>query len=302
MSAIRPSFLIVAGAEKCGTTSLFGYLAAHPGTCVSRRKETDYFRQLQVNLAGYLEQFPVAADAQRLHVESSPGYLAEAESVAPRMAAVVPDARLVFVVRDPIDRLRSSFRFYKNRLHVPEAMTFDAFARLCLAHEKGDEFAAPADIKPWHRAALSRGRYERLLRPFEQHFPATQRLVLRHEDLTKDARAAMQSICRFASLDPSFFESFSFERENVSFMARRQGLQRVAILVNDRFEVVWRRFPTLKRRLLGAYKRVNQRPLDKDVLSEGISATLTSWYAPTYRWLGDFHARAELVRDQRHHG
>lgn len=87
-------FLIVGGAEKAGTTSLYRYLAAHPEVCASLSKETDYFRRANPDRNQYLEQFPPIADGQRLRLESSPGYLAEAEVVAPAIARVVPDAML----------------------------------------------------------------------------------------------------------------------------------------------------------------------------------------------------------------
>lgn len=282
--------LIIAGAEKCGTTSVYTYLAAHPGTCPSTHKETDYFRRPDADLAGYLACFPRLHDDRCLLVESSPAYMALAEEVAPRIARSVPEARIVFLLRDPIARLRSSFRFYKSRLHVPQAMSFDAFARLCLAHEGGH---APQDhgLKPWHIEALARGRYERQLPPFEACFPDSQRLILTQDELNAAPRPTMQAICRFAGLDPAFFEGFAFTRENVSFLARHPSVQRAAIAVNDRFEPVWRRFPSVKRRLLQAYKGFNERSLEPDALDPQTETALRTLYAPTYAMLADLGVR-----------
>lgn len=278
--------LIVAGAEKCGTTSLFGYLSAHPQVRSSVVKETDYFRREDVSLDGYLAQFHRRNDESALLVESSPGYLAEAQAVAPRVASVVPDARLLFVLRDPIDRVRSSFRFYKSRLHVPEAMTLDDFVDRCLRFDGSAASAQSLALKPWHLRALERGRYDLLLPEFERRFPPSQILLLRFEALNRNTGKAVSEVCRFAGIDGGFYDDFEFARENAGFTAKRRGVQRVALLVNNRLERLWRRHPALKRRLLSTYKRFNAQPdAPSDELSPALLAQVRTYYEPTYRFL-----------------
>lgn len=278
--------MIIAGAEKAGTTSLFAYLAAHPQVCASNKKETDHFRSADASLESYLAYFDGWQDGQHLTcVEASPGYMAESDTVAARLAGLVPEARLVFLLRDPIDRLRSSFRFYKSRLHVPEAMSFEQFANVCLAHELGQPSPAAAGIKAWHLRALARGRYDLQLPHFQRCFPASQLLPIHYDDLRDDVRATVMQAARLAGIDPAFYEGFQFGRENVSFLAKRSGLQRVAIFVNDRFEGVWRSHPQLKRKLMGLYKRVNERELEPDPLSPATESRLRDWYGATYALL-----------------
>jgi hypothetical protein len=283
----EPQLLIVAGAEKAGTTSLYTYLAAHPEVLASIRKETDYFRNADATLAAYLTEFPAAAaPGQWLRMESSPGYLAEARSVAPRIAAFVPHARLVFVLRDPLDRLRSSFRFYKSRLQLPAAMTFDQFVGAGLGHLRGDTtgLAGPA-LKPWHLDALARGRYEQQLPQFQALMPAEQLLVLSYDDLCHDVRGVMQRVAGFARIDAGYYASYGFARENASFLSRNQTLQRLALIANNRLETMWRRNPQTKRILRDVYKRINGRAPDPDPLSASLAAQLRDWYAPTYAFL-----------------
>jgi hypothetical protein len=276
-------YLIIAGAEKAGTTSLYGYLAAHPQVCPSLRKETDYFRQAGATAEGYLAQFPGAQADKRLRMESSPGYLAEAETVAPRLAAALPQARLVFVLREPVERLRSCYRFYQSRLHVPSTMDFDTFVTICLDREAGS--ARDGGLSRWHLLAAARGRYERALPAFERVFPASQCLVLPYERLRNDAPGVTREIARFAGLEPAFFDDFAFARENVSFRARHGGLQRVAVAINDSLEPLWRRHPSLKRRVLGWYKHVNAERLREDALSEAVHERLEAYYRPTRDYL-----------------
>src|SRR5436190_12136822 len=99
-----PHFVVI-GAMKAGTTSLWHYLRAHPRVYMPRIKELRYFQKggaLSRGLAWYEAQF-AAAEPGQLAGEASPGYTKypHQTGVPERMAAVIPDARLVYVVRDP---------------------------------------------------------------------------------------------------------------------------------------------------------------------------------------------------------
>lgn len=273
--------LIICGAEKAGTTSLYTYLAAHPDVVSSMHKESDFFRNTTLSYDSYLTCFPPSTPANKLLMESSPGYMAEFEAVAPRIAAIVPRARLVFLLRDPIDRLRSSFRFYKSRLHLPEQMNFETFVQHCFAFEVGGRNPAEIGLGEWHLRSLARGRYDAQIVAFERCLPPSQLLLVHYDSLRDDVRQCVARIATFAGLDPRFFDGFEFGRENVTFLAKHRGIQHFAIQVNDGLEGLWRRNPALKKRLLRLYKRFNERALEPDALSETTLAQLRQWYAPT---------------------
>lgn len=281
MSPASDRFLIICGAEKAGTTSLYGHLATHPSVRPSIRKETDYFRSSGATLNGYRACFGAPEREGGIFVESSPAYLAEAAEVAPRMAAVVPQARLVFILRNPVDRLRSAYRFYQSRLHLPSNMSFDHFAGLCLDHEEGLLTPSGPDIQPWHLRAAARGRYDKLLPHFCTHFNGSQIMLVMYEDLQRDAHGTLKRLCDFAEVDVGHFKGLPLSRENVSFGVRHRGIQRVAVAVNDSLEPLWRRHPGLKRRLLSTYKRFNAAPLKQDPLSAGTAERLRRYYQGT---------------------
>src|SRR3954454_1582153 len=108
--------LIVIGAAKAGTTSLHHYLDLHPQIAMSRWKELDFFSKEfdRDGLRWYESQF---ADAP-VRGESSPSYTRHPENpgAAARMASVVPDAKLIYIVRDPVDRYVSSSRSTRHAL------------------------------------------------------------------------------------------------------------------------------------------------------------------------------------------
>jgi hypothetical protein len=103
--------LIVIGAAKCGTTSLHEYLDEHPEISMSREKELHFFvdgKNWGRGLAWYESHFDSAAPVRG---ESSPGYSAFPlyRGVPERMAETIPEAKLIYLVRDPVQRIVSHY-------------------------------------------------------------------------------------------------------------------------------------------------------------------------------------------------
>jgi len=165
-----PTFLVV-GAMKAGTTALHDYLGRQPGVFVSEPKELDFFRSdgtWDRGIEWYESQFVRAAGARAIG-ESSPNYSKRHSDplVASRIAAVVPRARIVYLVRHPIDRIVSMYR-----------------------HLAGDGL----ERRPFADAVLGdpdyvdTSRYAYQLEAFLAHFDRSQVLVVASEDL-RDHRA-----------------------------------------------------------------------------------------------------------------
>src|SRR5207244_732601 len=109
---VLPNFLMI-GSMKAGTTSLYEYLRTHPQVFMSERKELDYFttgidRGLDRDwYEGCFER----ADGARAVGEASTGYtkFPTHRDVAARVAALLPDVRLIYMIRNPIERMRSQW-------------------------------------------------------------------------------------------------------------------------------------------------------------------------------------------------
>lgn len=102
--------LIVVGAMKCGTTSLHRHLARHPEVFMARDKELNFFsdeRRWKRGTSWYESCFEHAP----VRGETSPNYTKYPlyPEAIPRLAATLPDARLVYIVRDPVRRTLSHF-------------------------------------------------------------------------------------------------------------------------------------------------------------------------------------------------
>ena len=103
--------IVVIGSMKAGTTSLFRYLASHPDVVPSSVKETNFFttdEDFNKGLDWYRSLF---RQAGRSAIEASPNYTKRHvfPGVPARMQAILPDARLIYLLRDPVDRIVSHY-------------------------------------------------------------------------------------------------------------------------------------------------------------------------------------------------
>lgn len=173
-----PTFIII-GAMKAGTTSLFRHLATHPDISVSTTKETDFFlgrHEYERGLDWYRSLF----DPEKpVRGEASPNYtklsLAR-HDVAEAIAAVVPDVRLIFSARDPIDRLVS--HWMHNAAHGREQSSFGRAIR------RDDKY-------------VDASRYAYQLAPFVHVFGRERILILDSDDLRDATEAAVHRTLEF---------------------------------------------------------------------------------------------------------
>lgn len=201
--------VILAGGMRCGTTSLFDWLAGHPQLSPSRRKEVHFFDlQFARGTAWYRRQFaplrrlPDGGDSRPF--ESSPYYMFH-PAVPARVRALVPAARVVFLLRDPVARAVSHFR--KNVRDGREPLPFAAAlaaeeARLAGAEER--LLADPRHASPAHQhfSYQARGRYADQLLRWRGAFPPAQLLPLDAGRLFTDPATVLAELLAFLELDP----------------------------------------------------------------------------------------------------
>ena len=179
--------LIVIGAMKAGTTSLHHYLSLHPDVMMSREKELDFFiedKNWHRGVDWYRAQF--ASDAA-IRGESSPNYTVypRITGVPERMHAVVPGARLIYVLRDPIERMLSHY------VHS-------------YADRREDRRFADALTDPPDNRYVAGSRYHMQLQQYPQWFPRAAILVITQEDLYWRRRETMREVFGFLGVDDRF--------------------------------------------------------------------------------------------------
>lgn len=183
-----PNLLII-GAQKAGTTSLHRYLDAHPDVFMSPIKEVDFFSDPERTAAGvsWYERHFDGVTNERIVGEASPSYTMypQAQGVPERIAAVLPDVKLIYVVRDPIERMRSQYAHFRLA-DYEERSIVDA-----LLHD--------TRYLDWSRYAMQLDRYL-------AHFLPERILVLRSEELRDDRPAALRRAFAFLGVDPAAYD------------------------------------------------------------------------------------------------
>jgi hypothetical protein len=178
--------LVVIGAAKAGTTSLHNYLDLHPDITMSEDKEMRFFTDPDCRswIGRYQDYF---AAGTRYRGESTPQYTKFPlyPGVVDRMADLVPDARLVYLVRDPIDRALAEY--------VEEA-TWGVLS--------GDVEEHLRDADEPHNRIVAPSRYATQLREFRRRFDTDQILVVDLVTLSEHPAETLARIFDFLGLPP----------------------------------------------------------------------------------------------------
>jgi hypothetical protein len=182
--ASRLPNLIVVGAAKAGSTSLHGYLDLHPEVTMSQDKEVRFFTDPDhlAWVGRYQDYFPPGTSYRG---ESTPQYTKWPvfPGVVDRMADLVPDARLLYLVRDPVERTLAEY--------VEEA-TWGVITE--------DIESVLSDLEEPHNRIVAPSRYATQLREIHRRFDPAQVLVVDLVDLRDDPAATMRRIFDFLGL------------------------------------------------------------------------------------------------------
>jgi hypothetical protein len=245
-----PNFFII-GAAKAGTTSLHHYLDQHPEVQMSAVKETNFFAgpaagvPYPVGRVERLEDYEALFDpAFPVRGEASPSYASapRRQGVPERIKAAVPEARFVYLVRDPISRTVSQFQML-----VAAGKERRSFAEAIDALDDADPFA-------YHLTCQS--FYARQLELYLAEFPPERILVVDQAVMLAEREASLRSVFSFLGVDPEFSSS-EFEEELFRGGERRRHPPLAARLK-----------PVLRR----PYERLPAGPRDR--LREGVERAL----------------------------
>jgi hypothetical protein len=184
--------LIIIGAGKCGTTSLHYYLNLHPQISMSRQKELDFFIRegnWHKGIQWYKAQFTAQADVCG---EASPKYTFYPlfNGAPQRMHTVVPEAKLVYVLRDPMERIISHYIHYYATGQENRTLT-----------------QALSDLD--HNPYIWRSKYFLQLEKYLTFFSHSQILILTLEDLHYHPRETLKRIFRFLGVESFYSAKFS---------------------------------------------------------------------------------------------
>lgn len=204
----------------------------------------------RAGLDGYASMFEHCRGSSVV-LESTPDYL-YSDTAVNVLRQIRPIPRVLFVLRRPGSRIYSFYQYARNNMALlPRGLTFQQFL---------DEIDRPGGGALAGRGTLAMtvaySDYASYLSPWLDHFPASHIRISLFERLMGDPRTEVQAIASWVNIDPSFFDSYSFPRENAAYEIRAQWLQRLKKAVAVRTPVGGR----LKRSVRRAYETVATRP------------------------------------------
>ena len=270
--------LIIIGGLKCGTTSIHHYLGLHPEIQMSKPKELNFFAEelnWDLGLDWYASRFD---DRFKVRGESSPHYtnLPRFSGVPERIHQHCPDARLLYMVRDPIKRILSHWVHatgagYETREMVPTLSQPDS-------------------------SYIQRSMYWMQLQPYLELFDRGQIDVIAQEELQRDREQTMRRAFRFAGVDESF-TSEQFDREWEKSSAKQgdkyQLMERLIRLPGFRsFDRNFDRLPESMRWLVEKVVHdPDKPPAPKPELPDQLQETLRGRFREDAARLQDFAGR-----------
>jgi hypothetical protein len=211
-----PDFLVI-GTQKAGTTALYAYLRWHPAITGPSWKEVSFFdRHWWRGEAWYRGQFPLRRSG-RLVGEASPSYLFH--PLAPERArAVVPDAKLIALLRDPVDRAYSQ---YQHEVALGrEALSFEDALAAEDDRTRGEVERLLADPRAfsrawWDHTYAARGLYAEQLERWLAVFPRERLLVVTTDELGERPAETYASILAFLGAPPHELDDYPrvFDRD-----------------------------------------------------------------------------------------
>ncbi len=266
---IMPNFLII-GAAKAGTTALHKYLQQHPQIYMTPTKETNFFafegekldyqgpgdKALKdfsiTELSKYQAEFTGVTDELAIG-EACPSYLYFPQA-ATRINNYIPDARLIVILRNPVERA------YANFLHT---VRDDREPHSDFALALQDEPTRIANNWEWFWHYVRVGYYGAQLKRYYEMFAPSQIEVYLYEDLKENPVALLQNIFRFIEVDDTFVPNMAL-RPNKSGMPKNKLFHQLLTKPNPLKTLLKPLFPAKIRQKI-QHQNLNTPQIDPEV-------------------------------------
>ena len=270
-----PNFLVI-GAAKAGTTSLWAYLREHPQVFMSDPKELHFFvadMNWGRGLPWYESHFEGAGDAiARGEACGAYARYPKHRAVPERIAEVVPEAKLIYLVRHPIERMISNYI-----LNV----------QLGVERERSVERALLTDPQ-----YVEASRYAMQLEQYLPYFAPEKMLVIQSEDLSAGRSAAMERTFAFLGVDTSWVPDNLDQEYNITRAKVNRAVRPTARAVSRKLQR-FPGYPALVSRVPAPVRNVKRRLATREMapvrtISEAARRELEDQLKPDVERLRDF--------------
>lgn len=261
--------LVIAGAPKCGTSSLYFWLAPHPEVCASTVKETffladgvsrfnTHLNYAKDGLEAYKKHFKNCDDAKIVFEATAPYiYYQTPLEVLPQLN---PIPKIAFILREPARRLYSKYTFSRYKLKNFSGSFLDYISL------GGTKFSGQH---------VDEGNYANYLEKWVAVFGGDNIYVLTLEALMQDQVKGMQGFAHWLGIDQGFYQTFDFNKRNETFGVRSTGLHRLLLKLQPLVPY------GLQEALIPLYQKLNGTAIPKISAEEQrLVAELKSFYKP----------------------
>ena len=208
------NLVVIGGTTKAATTSLFNYLCDHPEICKSSFKETRFFLDIDYPLPRKLsyvdgvEKYKEFFNScyEKYVIDATPSYL-YSRTTPSLIKTNFPNAKYIFILRNPIDRLFSWFRYAKQIGDLESEVSFTQFIALQEEHN--------IDVKECFMAK-KQGKYFEYLSNYLSVINQNNILVVLYEELSDHPNRTMKKICTFLDIDIRYYDQYIYSKENVT--------------------------------------------------------------------------------------
>ena len=254
----RKPLVVCPGAPKAGTTTLYALMARHPAVAVTRSKESNFFSEPTLYGRGCDSYWTTCFDdkpGSSVWFEADPNYM-YGRGCMQRIAECAPEARIVVMLRNPVDRAYSQYVYRMSYSRYEES-----FADMCRLEA---ERIVRSDADRHEYACIDRSRYAPQIREIYRHFARDRVYFLVFERFIADQEGEFNRLLDWLGLDRAAIEP---TKENAAAVPRSMGLAK--LLYHPAYRKVRRAVGTLlpfsiKQRVFHTVAAVNAREPDPE--------------------------------------
>jgi hypothetical protein len=234
--------LIIGGAPKCGTSSLFKWLADHPEVCGSSVKETFYLMDKdnpllnkksnfhENGLLGYEAKFNNCHKRSKIIFESTTHYMYQ-NTARYVLSTLMTFPKVIFVLRKPSERIYSSYQYTRNNIaNFKKDMSFTEFVYMIKsgATERlsRNSFSPASAFVLKHDIEYS--QYINYIRPWVASLGRERVHVFLFEEMRQSPHDFMDRLSRCIGIDAAFYTKYDFTSRNETYQITYKGLHRKA--------------------------------------------------------------------------
>ena len=261
----KTNYLIIAGVHKAATTSLYTYLSWHPEICPSSIKETHFFsnESFVKRYNSYDAYFKTKSKSHKYFLEASPEYLFGITDTINQIKKVTIKPKIVFIFRNPSDKILSSFNHQKKRVLFSSDYTFENFVSDHLNVNSLDEI----NKEDLYSKEFFESSYIDFLPIWYDNFEDENIMVLFFDDLINDPKKTVKKVLNWINLDDKGYKDRIFNVENKSVEFKNRLLQKIIVKVLQVGEPFFRNNYKIKNALRNLYYFINVKKSNTTIKS-----------------------------------